>query len=88
MWDAAQPITHKHLYLIDKYRSTGGGSGIRTLGTLSRPSVFKTGAIDHSAKPPLWGVPKSVKTILQSGKIHALLWGNLPIWLAISCLAG
>ena len=31
----------------------GGGSGIRTLGTLPRPSVFKTGAFDHSAKPPL-----------------------------------
>ena len=32
----------------------GGGSGIRTLGTLSRTSVFKTGALNHSAKPPLF----------------------------------
>ncbi len=47
----------------------GGGSGIRTLGTLSRPSVFKTGAIDHSAKPPLCVLPKSLETILQLGKI-------------------
>ena len=31
----------------------GGGSGIRTLGTLSRSSVFKTGALNHSAKPPM-----------------------------------
>ena len=31
----------------------GGGSGIRTLGGLSPSSVFKTGAFDHSAKPPL-----------------------------------
>ena len=31
---------------------SGGGTGIRTLGTLSRPSVFKTGAFDHSATPP------------------------------------
>ena len=30
----------------------GGGTGIRTLGTLSRTSVFKTGAFDHSATPP------------------------------------
>ncbi len=47
----------------------GGGSGIRTLGTLSRPSVFKTGAIDHSAKPPLCVLPKTPETILQLGKI-------------------
>ena len=33
----------------------GGGSGIRTLGGLSPSSVFKTGAFDHSAKPPLGG---------------------------------
>ena len=33
-------------------RLSGGGTGIRTLGTLSRTSVFKTGAFDHSATPP------------------------------------
>ena len=30
----------------------GGGGGIRTHGTLSRSTVFKTVAIDHSATPP------------------------------------
>jgi hypothetical protein len=30
----------------------GGGGGIRTHGTLSRTTVFKTVAIDHSATPP------------------------------------
>ena len=30
----------------------GGGSGIRTPGTLSGTAVFKTAAIDRSAKPP------------------------------------
>ena len=31
----------------------GGGAGIRTLGGLSPSSVFKTGAFDHSATPPI-----------------------------------
>jgi hypothetical protein len=31
----------------------GGGTGIRTLGGLSPSSVFKTGAFDHSATPPI-----------------------------------
>ena len=31
----------------------GGGGGIRTHGTLSRTPVFKTGAFDHSATPPV-----------------------------------
>ena len=30
----------------------GGGSGIRTHGTLTRTPVFKTGALNHSAIPP------------------------------------
>ena len=42
-------IPFKIKYLISK---CGGGSGIRTLGGLSPSSVFKTGAFDHSAKPP------------------------------------
>ena len=29
----------------------GGGGGIRTHGTLSRSTVFKTAAFDHSATP-------------------------------------
>ncbi len=43
----------------------GGGSGIRTLGTLSRPPVFKTGAFDHSAKPPR---PPLVDRLSRFGK--------------------
>ena len=42
-------LTFNIIYLCVK---CGGGTGIRTLGTLSRPSVFKTGAFDHSATPP------------------------------------
>ena|SRR5208282_3724827 len=32
--------------------STGGEGGIRTLGTVSRTPVFKTGAFNHSATSP------------------------------------
>lgn len=31
----------------------GGETGIRTLGTLSRSTVFKTAAFDHSATSPV-----------------------------------
>ena len=31
----------------------GGGGGIRTHGRLSPTSVFKTGAFNHSATPPV-----------------------------------
>ena len=31
---------------------SGGGRGIRTPGTVSGPTVFKTAAIDRSAIPP------------------------------------
>ena len=34
---------------------SGGETGIRTLGTLSRSTVFKTAAFDHSATSPLDG---------------------------------
>ena len=37
---------------VKSISQNGGGTGIRTLGTLSRTSVFKTGAFDHSATPP------------------------------------
>ncbi len=36
----------------------GGGSGIRTPGTLTGTSVFKTDAIDRSAKPPFFSTLK------------------------------
>ena len=32
---------------------TGGGGGIRTHGALAGPTVFKTGAFDRSATPPI-----------------------------------
>jgi hypothetical protein len=35
--------------------AVGGGRGIRTPGTVSGPTVFKTAAIDHSAIPPRRG---------------------------------
>ena len=51
--------------------TNGGGSGIRTLGGLSPSSVFKTGAFDHSAKPPQPDPPNVPKSIRQMGKcIH------------------
>ena len=36
--------------------SNGGGSEIRTHGTLANPAVFKTAALNHSAIPPGWGI--------------------------------
>ncbi len=38
-------------------RMGGGGGGIRTHETVSRLPVFKTGAFDHSATPPLQSSP-------------------------------
>ena len=32
---------------------SGGETGIRTLGTLARSTVFKTAAFDHSATSPV-----------------------------------
>ena len=37
-------------YLMDK---VNGGRGIRTPGTVSRTTVFKTAAFNHSAIPPV-----------------------------------
>src|SRR5262245_16723989 len=42
--------------MIESFRNSdiyGGGSGIRTHGTLTGPSVFKTDAFDRSAIPPV-----------------------------------
>jgi hypothetical protein len=92
MWEQVWEQKYKYRQIFIKNNNLkeeyGGGSGIRTLGTLSRPSVFKTGAFDHSAKPPQWGLPKSVEMILQLGKIHSFWWGNLPIRAGLSCRAG
>ncbi len=60
--------------------ASGGGSGIRTLGTLSRPTVFKTAAIDHSAKPP-WSGRVTMKISIRKD----LLRDNRLVKLCSSC---
>lgn len=42
-----------------------GGSGIRTHGPLSRTPVFKTGAFDHSAIPPVYSGNPTVYTRMR-----------------------
>jgi hypothetical protein len=43
-------VCHRH---VDPgLRAGGGGGGIRTLETLARLPVFKTGAFNRSATPP------------------------------------
>lgn len=39
---------------------SGGETGIRTLGTLSRSTVFKTAAFDHSATSPRGAGSKAI----------------------------
>ena len=70
----------KYLIYIKFIRSYGGGSGIRTLGTLSRPPVFKTGAFDHSAKPPQLFPPNPVFLIRQTAFVgkHTVTAPLLP----------
>ena len=41
----------------------GGGRGIRTPGTLSGPTVFKTAAFDRSAIPPAAGAPECLAVV-------------------------
>ena len=53
MGDATFPIFNNHMFIIVKIKAYGGGGGIRTHGRLSPTSVFKTGAFNHSATPPL-----------------------------------
>ena len=52
----------------------GGGGGIRTPGTLSRSTVFKTAAIDHSATPPATDSLKHVFAILKDPKSAKWSW--------------
>ena len=62
----------------------GGETGIRTPGTLSRSTVFKTAAFDHSATSPSeQGFRRAVpdwqaKTLGPAGWFHRSLWGFLP----------
>jgi hypothetical protein len=53
-------LPKKNLGLVSQDFS--GGLGIRTPGCLSTSSVFKTDAIDHSAKPPYFCTPDRIRT--------------------------
>jgi hypothetical protein len=48
----------------------GGGRGIRTPGTVSGPTVFKTAAIDHSAIPPALEQEPILTAQKVSGRRH------------------
>src|SRR5688572_18941523 len=48
MWDARIIST----FSLPKYLMNGGEGGIRTPGPLSRSTVFKTAALNHSATSP------------------------------------
>ena len=54
----------------------GGGTGIRTQETLSRPTVFKTAAFNHSAIPPRWASPPLHRTPSRPGSARA---GRVPL---------
>ena len=50
------------LYQLSYRSISGGRSGIRTHGRLSPTSVFKTGALNHSATLPLFGRRCRIRT--------------------------
>ena len=52
MWARLPRLPTKYLILDSKSMKTGGWGGIRTLETLARLPVFKTGAFNHSATHP------------------------------------
>ena len=41
--------------IVNRIKGYGGGGGIRTHGRVAPSSVFKTGAFNHSATPPIRG---------------------------------
>ena len=45
-----EPVLHKNFDL--PLTESGGGGGIRTPGTLSGPTVFKTAGFNRSPTPP------------------------------------
>ena len=53
MGDTVYPCSPKVLLYLTFIKAGGGGGGIRTHGRLSPTSVFKTGAFNHSATPPI-----------------------------------
>ena len=50
----------------------GGGRGIRTPGTLSSTTVFKTGAFNHSAIPPCFYLTLLRSSSWRQPSPHAL----------------
>ena len=68
-------------------RTDGGGCGIRTHGPREGSTVFKTAAIDHSAKPPdptdsparaiLEGHRRTAQRASHEGALR-LLWSQGP----------
>lgn len=62
---------------------SGGETGIRTLGTLSRPTVFKTAAFDHSATSPLKAGSKAKfdQRQVENGKSCRRLFSGLSMTL-------
>ena len=59
-------------------RVGGGGGGIRTHGTLSRTPVFKTGAFDHSATPPV-AQSYCLKIDSKTAKLNLTVRGISPM---------
>ena len=64
----------------------GGGGGIRTHETRERLPVFKTGAFNHSATPPVchsddcaWYRANSALASVQSGLAAEFMWGATTI---------
>ncbi len=62
-------------------RASGGETGIRTLGTLSRSTVFKTAAFDHSATSPVLGRFKVLQDNTQEEIIpsHEMSWPTIAL---------
>src|SRR5450432_4163776 len=68
----------------------GGGGGIRTHGTVTSTPVFKTGALNRSATPPVVRVagsstgrggrvnPSARASDGARGVVRRLLWGRVP----------
>src|SRR5690554_1766507 len=47
--------------MMDQQRRNGGEGGIRTLGTLTRSTVFETAPFDHSGTSPSFKSPGQIK---------------------------
>ena len=64
---------------------SGGGTGIRTQETLSRLTVFKTAAFNHSAIPPRGAPPVSSYSV--RGRNGDTVWcplGRQPEWTRVA----